>query len=127
MNKNFKKHSEILAKVLLKLKESEKDEFIDAYTKVLAQKKLLLYYPQIVSEILKIIKKEIQKNTVSVYYKNFIPEISNKLKKVFGNDVLMEESLDQSLISGIVINFHNKKIDASIKGRLKMIKSNINN
>lgn len=127
MIKNLNKHPKILADVLLKLKKNEIDGFVDAYTEILKQKGILLYYPRIVSETLKIISKEIQKNTIQIKYKNFMPEISAKFKKVFGSDVLIEESIDEDLISGLVINTYDKKIDGSIKGRLQVLKSNMTN
>ena len=52
--------------------------------------------------------------------------ISEAMKKRLGCEVVLETRVDRSLIGGVVIRAGDLVIDASLKGRLRQLESNLN-
>ena len=54
-------------------------------------------------------------------------EIIEKVRKMTGYEGLLESRVDESLIAGYVIKFHDEVIDASLSGRLKRVGMELGN
>ena len=54
-------------------------------------------------------------------------EIIEKVRKMTGYEGLLESRVDESLIAGYVIKFHDEVIDASLSGRLKRVSMGLGN
>lgn len=52
-------------------------------------------------------------------------KLKNKLKKQTGKDVILIEKIDDQLIGGIVVNYSDTLIDASLKTRLAEMKNSV--
>lgn len=54
---------------------------------------------------------------------NVKKQITDKIKKSFDGDVVLHESIDESLVGGFVVRIDDKQIDASIKSQLTNLKN----
>ena len=54
-------------------------------------------------------------------------EIIEKVRKMTGYEGLLESRVDESLIAGYVIKYHDEVIDASLSGRLKRVGMELGN
>lgn len=52
-------------------------------------------------------------------------KIKNKLEKMTGKKIIMQLSVDESILGGMIIRFANSQIDASVKNKLDDIKKHI--
>ncbi len=52
-------------------------------------------------------------------------KLLKKLEDTFKKQIIMQESVDKSIIGGIIVKFDNSEIDSSIRGRLDKLRSSI--
>lgn len=52
-------------------------------------------------------------------------KLKDKLAQVTGKNIIMNESVDGSLIGGIIVRYENSEIDSSVRGRLDRLKEQI--
>lgn len=52
-------------------------------------------------------------------------KLKAKLESTLGKKVIMKQSVDKSLIGGIVVRYEGAELDSSVKGRLDRLKSQI--
>ena len=52
-------------------------------------------------------------------------KLVEKLEKVTGKNVVIDEKIDKSLLGGIVVKYDNTEIDSSVKSKLDKLKRQI--
>ncbi len=52
-------------------------------------------------------------------------KLKDKLSATLGKKIIMQKSVDKSLIGGIIVRYDNSEIDSSVSGRLEKLKEQI--
>jgi F0F1-type ATP synthase delta subunit len=128
MNKNILKYAKSLANLILKSKESDSSSIVSGFSQLLVKNGLLLRVDLILSLAKKMINKELMQRKVIIKKpkeSTVSAEDLNQIKKIFPDHFFFEELVDESLISGISVETFDKKIDASVFGRLYKLKQNL--
>lgn len=97
---------------------------------VLADNGKLLNFTDIFSEFKKLYFDkiglvEVEVITTIELSEELAQKLKSKLSKQLGKEILLNTKIDEKLLGGIVINYNNKQIDASLKKKLSDIKSSI--
>ncbi|HYF83445.1 MAG TPA: ATP synthase F1 subunit delta [Clostridia bacterium] len=68
---------------------------------------------------------KVQVTTAFELEEDYKDRLINKLKEVFKQDVVIETSIDPSIVGGLYIKAKDKIIDATVKGKLDKMKDNL--
>lgn len=98
------------------------------FLKLITKNKRENIVPQITESFIQQYRKH--KGILDVYVKSAVKledsvknQITEKVKQSFDGDVVLHESIDESLMGGFVVRIDDKQIDASIKSQLMNLKN----
>ena len=88
------------------------------------------YVPQICEEFRMLYHKqqgilEVSVVTAMPMSEKLAEKLKAKLETALGKKVIMKQSVDKSLIGGIVVRYEGAELDSSVKGRLERLKASI--
>ena len=98
---------------------------------LLADKKRLRYFPEIFKDFTEIYNEKMNIVEVTSVTAQPLPEdlrekLIEKLKKVTGKNIILQEKVDKSVMGGISLSFPGKELDGTVRTRLDRLKSQIN-
>ncbi|MGN1134417.1 MAG: ATP synthase F1 subunit delta [Oscillospiraceae bacterium] len=98
---------------------------------VLSAKKRMSYFPGIYHEFKGMYLDEtgileVNITTASQISDNIKEKLIQKLEKVTGKKIFLNEKIDKSLLGGIKVQYGDKEIDSSVKSKLDELKKQIN-
>lgn len=68
---------------------------------------------------------EVKVTTTEILSENIKQKLIDKLEKVTGKSIVLEEGIDKSLLGGIIVKYDNTEIDSSVKSKLEKLKRQI--
>lgn len=98
-----------------------------SFVKLLCEKNHIKYFEKCREEYKNMLSKIKHLSTAKVLSAIELTEkekeaLKEKLEKLSGHDVVLECSIDESILGGLVIEIDGKIVDASVEGRLKDVK-----
>ena len=95
---------------------------------LLADKKRLRYFPEIFKDFTEIYNEKMNIVEVTSVTAQPLPEdlrekLIEKLKKVTGKNIVLQEKVDKSVMGGISLSFPGKELDGTVRTRLDRLKS----
>lgn len=125
-----KKYAESMAYAMVNAKPSEAGIVSDFLAKAIFEEGLSLNSLSIMKEAERLALNEIKKRTATIHSRealdsNIKVRLEQSVKNKFGEDLVFEEKIDPSLISGVVIELFGLKIDASALGGSKKLLEHI--
>lgn len=107
----------------------ELSNFVRNLLVLLAQNKRLNYLNLILDKIGRLLKEKDGIKFVSITFaempeKSLLVKITDELKKLLNAEINLDYHLDKNIISGMIIKYDNKMLDASLKNKLRSIMNN---
>lgn len=130
MNESIKKYSKVLAEIILNAKKDEVEEYLSAFIEMLKDSGAVLSIESIIREARAMAQRDLESRTVDLRHAGAFDEQSEsrmkesiraEMRKQGKEAIFINESKDESLISGAVIDFPGMRVDASLSGRIQRL------
>ncbi|MFQ5672119.1 MAG: ATP synthase F1 subunit delta [Nitrospinales bacterium] len=97
---------------------------------LLVKRKKILYLKNIAEHFETVVDKRLRRVRAGVVSarplsKTHLDRLKTSLKRITGKEVLIESTLDESLIAGVIVRVGSLVADATVKNRLAALKRNI--
>lgn len=118
--------AQVLVRVLGEASASEQEQVVRQFLSFIRQKNLELFLPQILSEFERLTQEEEQRCEFTSPYP-LDEETKQSIKQAF--DIPLEtpetETIDESLIGGVVARFSNILYDASLRTKINRLRQSL--
>jgi len=108
----------------------EADENVRKLLALLVERKKILYLRNIAEHFETMVDRRLRRVRAGVVSARPLSEknlerLKTSLKRITGKEVLIESTLDESLIAGVIVRVGSLVADATVKNRLAVLKRNI--
>lgn len=107
------------------------DKSIESFIHLLTDNGRIAMFEMIADEFIKMYNEhnnilEVTATTSISLSRELRDKLKAKLGSISGKNIVLVEKLDPSILGGIVLSYENTRLDASVKGKLEKMKSQIN-
>lgn len=125
-----KKYAEALSYALVNAGQDEADEIADFFAKSIFESGLSLHSLSIIKKAEKIALNKISRSIAIIRSRESLEaslksRLEQSVRDHFGKELVFEEKIDPSLVSGVAIELFGLKIDASVLGNSKKLLEHI--